>query len=204
MSEKHKTPFPETRHSLLARLKSTDSQIAWEEFATIYRPVIFRIARSRGLQEADAQDLTQTVLLSISKSITTWEPHDESVRFRHWIRRVVKNAILKALTRRPRDQALGGSAAEEFLEIQPKDEDEIERAVEIEHQREIYFRAAALVKAEVATDTWKVFQLAVVEGIPIETVAKKMGKSIGAAYAARGRVMNRLKKAVERLEENME
>ena len=54
-----------------------------------------------------------------------------------------------------------------------------------------------------ATDTWKVFQLAVVEGVPIEEVAEQLGKSIGAAYAARGRVMKRLKQAIQRLEMRM-
>ncbi len=37
------------------------------------------------------------------------EKRDESTRFRHWLSRVTKNAILNALTRRPKDQAVGGS-----------------------------------------------------------------------------------------------
>ncbi len=203
MSEKSKIPFPETRHSLLARLKSTKSQQAWEEFITLYRPIIFRIARGHGLQEADAQDLTQTVLISISKSIESWEPRDDKVKFRHWVRKVVKNAILKALTRKPRDQAVGGSAVQGLLEIKPTAEEQIEKTLILEQQREIYFRAAACVKAEVTSNSWQIFQLAVVEGVPIEKVAEQLEKSIGAAYAARGRVMKRLKATVQRFEEEL-
>ena len=50
------TEFPETQSYLLASLKSPESREAWEEFVVIYRPVIYRMARRHGLQDADAQD----------------------------------------------------------------------------------------------------------------------------------------------------
>jgi RNA polymerase sigma-70 factor (ECF subfamily) len=70
----------------------------------------------------------------------------------------------------------------------------------LEHRREIFFRAAAIVKSEIATDSWKVFELAVIEDIPIEQVAATLDKSVGAAYAARSRVMKRLRRCVEDME----
>ena len=54
-----------------------------------------------------------------------------------------------------------------------------------------------------AADTWRIFQLAVVDAIPIEQVAAEVGKSVGAAYAARGRVMKRLQRTVATMEEGM-
>ena len=195
------TEFPQTRASLLVRLKSPEDGAAWQEFVEIYRPVIYRIARRRGLQDADAQDLTQKVLLSISNAFPSWEKRDESVRFRHWLRRVARNAIVNALTRKPKDAAVGGTAVQDLLADQPRDET-IDHEVTLEHRRELFCRAAGVVRTEVAPDTWRVFQLAVIEDLPIEEVAKQVGKSVGAAYACRGRVMNRLRRAVERLEEN--
>ncbi|HJN10352.1 MAG: hypothetical protein QGG09_11400 [Pirellulaceae bacterium] len=49
--------LPETRNSLLLKVRDPADADAWIEFAAIYRPVIYRLARRRGLQDADAEDL---------------------------------------------------------------------------------------------------------------------------------------------------
>ena len=41
---------PETRESLLVRVKDPSDRDAWNEFVQIYRPAIYRLARARGLQ----------------------------------------------------------------------------------------------------------------------------------------------------------
>jgi RNA polymerase sigma-70 factor (ECF subfamily) len=192
--------FPDTRASLLLQMQAGVDHDAWQEFVATYRPIIYRLARKRGLQDADAQDLAQQVLLSIAKSIGRWHPHDESVRFRHWLRRVASNAISNALTRRPRDLATGGTTIQGFLEERAEDDNDLAREIELEHRRELYLSAAASVQADVSADTWQVFHLSVIEGLPIEEVATQMNKSVGAAYAARGRVMNRLRRIVDERE----
>ena len=53
---------PETRESLLVRRNCPESDEGWREFASIYRPLVYRVARAKGLQHADAEDLTQGVL----------------------------------------------------------------------------------------------------------------------------------------------
>ena len=71
--------FPETRDSLIAQVKDPLNREAWDQFASIYRPVIYRLARRKGLQDADAQDLAQQVLISVSLSIGRWEKSDLSL-----------------------------------------------------------------------------------------------------------------------------
>jgi DNA-directed RNA polymerase specialized sigma24 family protein len=136
----------------------------------------------------------------IAGAIERWHPHDESTRFRHWLRRVAGNAISNALTRRPRDIAAGGTAIQDVLERQDERDCDLSREIELEHRREIFLRAASIVKTEVSADTWQVFQLTVIEGCAIEKAASRMSKSVGAAYAARGRVMNRLRRIVNEME----
>src|ERR1700716_2498865 len=109
------TEFPETRESLLVQVRSPANREAWDQFALIYRPVVYRLARHRGLQDADAQDLAQHVLMAVASAIGSWEKSNESVRFRHWLRRVARNAIVNALSRRPHDCAVGGSSVHELL-----------------------------------------------------------------------------------------
>ena len=98
------SPSPETRASLLIRLKDREDQAAWSEFVEIYQPVIRRLALRKGMQTADAEDVTQRVLLSVSRAIPRWEIDPQRGRFRTWLHRVTQNAILNALSRGPRDR----------------------------------------------------------------------------------------------------
>ncbi len=47
----HSSP-PETRASLILRLQDVADVVAWDEFAGIYSPVIYRVAVGRGFQAA--------------------------------------------------------------------------------------------------------------------------------------------------------
>ena len=140
---KSDSDFPDTRASLLLQLQAGDDQDGWQDFVAIYRPIIYRLARKRGLQDADAQDLAQQVLVSIAGAIERWHQHDESTRFRHWLRRVARNAISNVLTRRPRDIASGGTSIHEFLEVQVDEDSDLSREIELEHRRELFLRAAS-------------------------------------------------------------
>ena len=184
--------IPETRDSLLLQVKDPDNRRAWEEFVQIYRPVVFRVATARGLQHADALDLTQTVFLAIAKSIGRWEKSNPSTRFRHWLFRVAKNATINAVTRRPREQSLFGLSVDEQLEYDPETDRATESLLELEYRRQLYLRAAEQVRVDVHPDTWKAFELTAVKGMSHGAVAEELGKSIGTIYAARSRVMKRL------------
>ena len=54
--------IPDTRSSLILRLADNVDGEAWDEFVEIYEPFIYRYARRRGLQDADARELVQDVL----------------------------------------------------------------------------------------------------------------------------------------------
>ena len=58
--------LPQTRHSLLVRLRENSAD-AWSEFLEVYEQSIYRFARRRGLQDADAWDVTQDVLAAVEK-----------------------------------------------------------------------------------------------------------------------------------------
>ena len=195
------TEFPETRSTMLAKVRSPDDREAWEQFVLVYRPVIYRMARRRGMQDADAQDLVQTVLIRVAGAIDRWE-QQPGTRFRHWLRRVAKNAILTSLSRSPKDLAAGGSDMHELLVKQPEVTSAIEQDLALESMREQYLRAAVTVQTDVNTETWRVFELTVIDGQSCDEVATSIGKSVGAVYAARSRVMRRLRDQIQRLEES--
>lgn len=196
------TEFPETRESLLVQIRSPANREAWDEFALIYWPVIYRIARYRGLQDADAQDLAQQVLMAVASAIGSFEKSNESVRFRHWLRRVARNAIVNALTRRPLDGAVGGTSVQELLLEAPCAGLESEAQIELEYRRELYLRAAKVVRGDIEPKTWRAFELTVIENRGIAEVAFELEKPVGVIYAARSRIMRRLREAVRELEKS--
>ncbi len=196
------TEFPETRESLLAQIRSPANREAWDDFAQIYRPVIYRLARRRGLQDADAQDLAQRVLMAVASAIGSYEKSNESVRFRHWLRRVARNAIVNALSRRPHDRAAGGTTVQELLMEQPDHDPGSDTQIELEYRRELYLRAARMVRGDVEPDTWRAFEMTVVENRSIDEAAVELDKPVGTIYAARSRIMRRLREAVRELEKS--
>lgn len=190
------TEFPDTQSLLLANIQSLENREAWEEFVEVYRPIIYRMARRRGMQDSDAQDLSQDVLLRVAGSIDRWEPRP-GVRFRHWLRTVAANAIVTALTKSNR-AAMDGSSADQMLAAVPESETESE--LENEYLRERYLRAAANVKVDVSPVTWQAFELTVIQGQSCEEASQLIGKSIGVIYAARSRILKRLQSEIQRSE----
>lgn len=194
--------LPETRESLLLQIRSQENKQAWEEFVEIYRPVVYGVAVSRGLQHADALDLVQTVFVSIASSIARWEKLDDQTRFRNWLLRVAKNATINAITRRPPDQGLGGDGfpQDQLEQVQSDSPSELE--LDREYQRQLYLRAAETVRARVTKENWAAFRMTAIDGASIEETSQELGKSVGAIYAARSRIMKQLSSIVLQMEES--
>ena len=196
--------IPETRESLLLQIQSQENKLAWEEFVEIYRPVVYGVAISRGLQHADALDLVQTVFVSVANSISKWEKTNENSRFRNWLLRIAKNATINALTRQPIDKAVGGDGlADEIMEARQWNAPS-EYELDLNYQRQLYLRAAEQVRTKVSKANWLAFELTAVNGLSIEEVALELDKSVGAIYATRSRIMKQLSDIVSRLEESYE
>ncbi len=193
---------PETRPSLIVRLKDRTDDQAWSEFTEIYRPVVFRLACRRGLQAADADDLVQQVFSSVARVIDTWEIDPKRGRFRTWLSRVATNAILNALARARPDRGSGDSKLHDLLEAQPAVAGADSEMIRAEHRREIFRWAARQIRPEFQADTWDAFWLTAVEGREVADVAREVQRTCGAIYAARSRVMRRLREKVGEWEED--
>ena len=193
---------PETRPSLLLRVRDPADREAWAEFSEIYRPVICRLARLKGLQAADAEDLAQQVLISIANAIERWEPEPGRAKFRTWVRRIAQNAILNALTRGAPDKASGDDNDHLLLQQSPARTGPDSDLLKTEYRREVFVWAARQIRDEFTEDTWNSFWLTAVAGQEVDDVATQLGRSRGSVYASRSRVMKRLKQMVEEFDED--
>jgi RNA polymerase sigma factor (sigma-70 family) len=188
------TELPVTDEQLLNRLSDSADREAWETFVAIYQPLIYRIARQAGLQDADAHNHAQDVLQKLSRNIAAWKPGQPAGSFRRWLKRIARNAAIDLIRKLKPDAAIGGSSVQSILQNVASRDDEAN--FEAHWHRAAFRWAAAKIRSEFAPDTWEAFWLSTVEGLPIDVVAKQLRRSIGSVYTARSRIVQRLKKEI--------
>lgn len=185
------------------RLHDQRDIAAWDQFVTIYGPLVFRLARSKGFQDSDAHDIVQEVMLAISKAIHRWDPDRTKGRFRDWLFRIARNMMINFLTRR-KFQSLGtGQSISELLQLHPaviELDCEATREFDLEYRRELFWLAADKVRKDVRPTTWEAFRLTAIEELSVASAARQLGMKEGAVLVARCRVLARLKNAVADLE----
>ena len=188
--------IPSTHLSILEALKDTGlREAAWERFQSRYRETILRWFARRGLQPADAEDVTQAVLLRLYQSLPK-HAHDPARPFRSWLKAVVGNALRdrhRAERRRPGDRGAGGSSAQERLTQLATTEglDELAEAMEGPGDPDLD-AAVERVRARVDGTTWQAFWLVVVDGLSVADVAAQLEMSTGSVYQAKYRVCHML------------
>ena len=193
---------PDTKTSLILRLPSADDAEAWREFVSIYEPFVYRFARRGGLQDADACELVQNVMLSVARAVGRWKPDHPRGRFRTWLFRIARNQLLDVLAKQQRTiAARGGSGLLELLQTS-KSAAAVEQTLRFEHRQTLFQWAADRVKSSVKDVTWKAFWMTAVEELAPEAVARELGLTAGAVYIARSRVLARLRDAVKQWEDN--
>lgn len=195
---------PLTRASLLVQIRDGSNQAAWQEFVGLYGPVIYGFARKRGLQDADAADLMQDVLRSISSAIGRLDYDRKQGTFRGWLFTITRNKVFNFLSaRRLRPQGSGDTTTNRLLDSHPDGGDGAD-AWEVEYQRRVAALAMDRIKAEFQENTWRAFWLTAVEGVAAADAGKQLGMSSGAIYVAKSRVLARLKDEVELLRQQEE
>jgi RNA polymerase sigma factor (sigma-70 family) len=84
--------LPTTRVTLLARLRQDPSdQADWDEFVERYGSHIYRWCRQWKLQDADAEDVTQSILVKLFQKLRAFA-YDPSRSFRGWLKTVAHHA----------------------------------------------------------------------------------------------------------------
>lgn len=196
---------PETRPSLMLRLRDPSDQQAWTEFVAIYEPLLLRLMRSRGLQEADARDVTQQVIVAVMQAVDSWQPDGRDASFRRWLFGIARRLALKCLqrgspARGPARRGAGGTEMLELLNHLPEPEQRTISTFDDEYRTEIFHWAAARVRDDFRETTWRAFWQTCVLNEPVTEVAEALGMTAGNVYVARSRVIARLRQFIEEFE----
>ena len=188
-----------TRVTLLGRLRGdTDDQSAWAEFVNHYGNRVYDWCRRWGLQEADARDVTQDVLLKLARKLRDFQ-YDPSRSFRAWLKTVAHHAWSDFLEakRRP-GLGSGDSGVWERLESEAA-RDDLASRLEAEFDRELLDEAMARVRLRVAPQTWEAFRLTALENLSGAEAAALIPMQVAQVFVAKRRVQKMLQDEVSRL-----
>ncbi|OWK36409.1 RNA polymerase sigma factor [Fimbriiglobus ruber] len=179
-----------TSPTLLDRLRLPNQPEAWARFVHLYTPLMLTWAQRQGLQEADAADLAQDVLIKLVRLLPTYEKGNGQ-SFRGWLNRVTANQC-RDFRRRRATRALptadGLSGAD--------DESPVAELEEVEYRQAIVRRGLELIRPDFSEKTWKAFTGLMLDGRTAAEVATQLGMTENAVYMARHKVLTRLREEI--------
>jgi RNA polymerase sigma factor (sigma-70 family) len=191
-----------TSATLLGKLREQPADpAAWQEFVHRYRPRILAHCLAFPLQPADAEDVTQTVLLKLVARMPTFR-YDPAQSFRSWLKTVTRNILCDFLAERQRVQGSGDDAVVRLLaEVEARES--LVRQVEEEFDQELLDAALKRVRARVPEQQWEAFRLTALEGLSGAEAGRRLGMLVATVYTAKSKVQKCLREEVRRLDERV-
>jgi RNA polymerase sigma-70 factor (ECF subfamily) len=189
-----------TRVTLLHRLTQNPvDQLSWSEFVRLYGPAIRGWLVHWGLQEADAQDVTQNVLLRLTAKLPQFK-YDPSRSFRAWLKTLTHHAWHDFVTESGyRNRGSGDTSILDLLQSMAAREDLAAR-VEAEFDKELLEAALVRARERVTATTWQAFKLTTLDGLPPQDVADKLAVRVSQVYLAKHRVQKLVQEEIRTLE----
>lgn len=187
-----------TRVSLLLKIRSDPSdQIAWQLFVDRFGPLIHAWCRHWKLQEADAQDVTQIVLLKLVRTLPDFE-YDATRSFRGWLRTITLRTWSDFIESQQRGIQAAGDNLKQLYALEARDD--LYRRLQDEFDQERAEQAMELVRVRVEPHTWDAFRLTAMDGLTTKEAAGLLQMSIAGVYRARSVVQAMLKETIATLD----
>jgi RNA polymerase sigma-70 factor (ECF subfamily) len=192
--------FPTTRATLLAQLRQDPSDEAgWDEFVERYGRHIYRWCRHWTLQDADALDVTQEILLKLTRKLRAFD-YDPARSFRGWLKTVAHRAWRDFADSRRHAPGAGGASVPSPRMLSLEARDDLARRLGEAFDLELLEAAKVRVRLRVAPHTWEAFHLLALEGLPAAEVAARVRMQVAMVYVAKSKVQKLLHEEIGKLE----
>ena len=208
----------ETSLSLLNRLRRSPESESWDRLVKLYAPLIRAWLRKYDVQDSDADDLVQEVLLAVSKDLRKFEHGGQPGAFRGWLKAILVNRLRKFWRGRDRRAWLKGilvnrlrnfwRARDRRRESPDIDErlaklenptSELSQLWNEEHDQYVLRQLLKMAKPHFAPNTWTAFSRVTLMGDKPREVASDMQISLNAVVTAKYRVLSKLRQEAEGL-----
>jgi RNA polymerase sigma factor (sigma-70 family) len=185
----------DTSLNLLERLqKNPHDPQACTLFVERYQQRIRRWCLAWGLQDSDADDVAQDVLVKLYAAIRKFQ-YDPSRSFRAWLKTVTQHAWSDFVAARRRHHAQASGRIDSIADSAQAQSD-LERQLEDAFDRELLEVAMRRIKGRTKPANWEAFHLTAIEGLSGALAAQKLGISVGHVFVAKHRVQKLLQDEV--------
>lgn len=189
----------DTNATLLLRLRDQSDQASWSEFVEIYTPLLFAYCQKRALKSQDSTDIVQTVFLSVSKAIQSFEYDPQKGRFKAWLFTILRNAINSHFRKQKRvPTAASDDFSFEQLEATPSQDEQ--KNWEQDYQIRLLHWAMGKIEPEFSPRSWNIFQQTAIQEKPPEEVAAELGMTKNAVTVQKFRVVQRLRQKLQSID----
>lgn len=192
-------PVDTTRPSLLLRIRNRSDADAWRTFDAIYRPMLQRFAHACGLNDTDAEDVTQHCLAATYRNIGEFAYDPKKGRFKSWLRTMVNNRVRDLLRMRGEQQG-DTRAFQQAQEREPSPDEVFEKIWMEEHLRHCLHE----LRMEVEETTFQAFWNYVMEEQPVERVCAELGIKPNNVYTIKWRMTERIAARMKELLDGIE
>ncbi len=191
-----------TRVTLLARLgHDQNDPEAWSEFVEHYGRKIYRWCRIWGLQDADAQDVTQHVLLKIFAGFRDFR-YEPGRSFRAWLKTLTHHAWYDYLKARQRPGEGTGDSSILRLVANVEAREDLSVRLQNAFDKDLLDEAIARVRLRVEPRTWDAFRLLTFDDWTGAQTAQHLGMKVATVFVSRGKVLRMIREEVNRLLRN--
>lgn len=180
-------------------MKELDQHEGWREFFDLYWMFIYRSARRKGLNETEAEDVTQETMIRVAKALPNFEYDRKRGSFKGWLCRIVHNALVDLL-RRKRISTV--TLTDDGQVDEYKQEAELEAIWDEEWTRNHVDLALKGTRNRVSAREFQIFHLHVIQERPVKEVAQTAGVSNTRVYVVKLRVGRVFKQEYAKLKED--
>lgn len=188
-----------TRRTLLSRLRDLGDDEGWREFFDTYWRFIYNVAHKAGLSDADAQDLVQDVLVSLTKKMPGFHYDPARGKFKAFLMLVVRSRLAEFWRN-------GAQARERTVPLNPEAVDNASASADLElvwdeeWRRTMRETALERVQRQVSARQFLIFDLAIVRQRPVEEITRALEINVAQVYMAKMRVKRLVEKELRKLD----
>ena len=190
-----------TRSSVIRAVANTENEAAWQRFFDLYAGFVFSIARSKGLNDTDADDIVQMVFADLARNLPSFKYDREKGRFRPYLAALVKWRVIDRLKAVRRDADLKADFMEEAKSAATTEDEDFE---EREWQSAAMEETLRRIKPEVRPEHYAAFIASAVEGQDTDVVTKLYGISRDSLYQIRKRLTVKLREKLAEVRAEMD
>ena len=180
-----------THLTLLLRLRDREDAVSWQEFHERYGQLLYRYARRRGAEHADAEDVVQEVEMYLFKALDGFQYDARRGRFRAYLRAAVIHAMGRRASREARQPA--DLDPRQFEGLIGQNDDHGDEQWEREWQLHRLRWALRSIAPQFEPGTLKAFEMHVLGGRAAEETAQLLDMSRDSIYQSKSRILKALK-----------